>query len=256
MTYKLYESPHKPLVFDLGYFSYKYLYTDFDSRVDIDFSTIIPSNVLKRTVVDSLEVIIRLENKTNYIVPVISDCDFGGGLETGEVVLKTSSRSIPIKNLKCGASEDGERTAVSYTTMLSMESELRVEFRNVRLSELRDKKVRFRIDYKAEPRVFESNAATFETNNFKHDYVSITRDRVEYEWTIKVAINDMIRLRVDELLNDGGVTEWTITDLNENLRYYDQNELIENFKSKRDFTYLFPTNWIKITFKHDRDGNK
>lgn len=137
-----------------------------------------------------------------------------------------------------------------------MESELRIEFKNVRPRELRDKAVRFVIDYAKQTRVFESSAATFETNNFKHDYISITRDRVEYEWTIKVSPNDMIRLKVDDLANEAGITEWTITDLNENSRLYDQTELIDNFKNKRDFTYLLASNWIRITFKHERDGNK
>lgn len=263
MIYKLHRKPVKPLVFDLGYFSYKYLYEQTDSPVIIDFAKIIPSNVSPRTVVSNLDVIIRLQNTSNYLVPVISECDFG--IEKGDAVLKTSTRSIPLNDLKCAASpvEIGSSgssavsaTGSSFTTMLSMESELRVELRNVRLRELRDKSIRFRIDYKSLPRVFSAPTGTFETNNFKHDYVSITRDRVEYEWSIRINTNEMVRLRVDELANEAGITEWTITDMNDNVRLYEQNELIENFKSRQELTYLIASNWIKITFKHDRDGNK
>lgn len=257
MIYKLHRKPSKPLVFDLGYFSYKYLYDQTDSPVDIDFSKIIPANVLQRTIVSNLEVLIRLQNTSNYLVPVISQCDFR--VDMGSIVLKTSTRSIPLNDLKCGGGsngESGDEEASSYTTMLSMESELRVELINVRLRELRDKAIRFRIDYKTQPRVFSAPSGMFETNNFKHDYVSITRDRVEYEWVIRASVNEMVRLRVDELANDAGITEWTITDLNENVRLYEQNELIENFKGRPELTYLIASDWIRITFKHERDGNK
>lgn len=252
MTYQLHRSPHKPLVFDLGYFSYKYLYDDFDQRVDLDFSKLIPANVSPRTIINSLDVIIRLRNQSNYIVPVITDCDFR--IETGDVVLKTSSRSIPLKQLYCGT--DDKDRQLSFTTMLSMESELRIEFRNIRLREMREKAIRFRVDYTSQPRVFEARAAVFETNNFKHDYISITRDRVEYEWVIRVSPNEMVRLKVDDLSNEEGITEWTVTDLNDDRRLYDQNELIDNFKNRPELTYLLASNWARITFKHDRDGNK
>lgn len=138
-----------------------------------------------------------------------------------------------------------------------MESEIRIELRNVLLRELRDKSIRFRIDYKSVPRVFSAPTGTFETNNFKHDYVSITRDRVEYEWMIRASGNEMVRLRVDELANDAGITEWTISDVeNGNVRLYEQNELVENFKTRPELTYLIASNSIRITFKHERDGNK
>lgn len=254
MIYKLHRKPIKPLVFDLGYFSYKYLYDQTDSPVDIDFSKIIPANVLPRTIVSNLDVLIRLQNTSNYLVPVISQCDFR--VDMGSIVLKTSTRSIPLNDLKCGSTGENGEEASSYTTMLSMESELRVELRNVRLRELRDKAIRFRIDYETQPRVFSAPSGTFETNNFNHDYVSITRDRVEYEWVIRASVNEMVRLRVDKLSNDAGITEWTITDLNENVRLYEQNELVENFKGRPELTYLIASDWIRITFKHERDGNK
>jgi hypothetical protein len=185
LTYKTLKATSKPLVFDLGYFSYKSLYDDFDSSVDVDFAKLIPSNIGPKTKLNSLEIKIALANRTNYVVPVISACNFR--VEQGEVVLKTSTRSIPLNMLACGN--------VSYTTMLSMESELKLEFKNVLLKELRDKSIRFRIDYEKLPRVFYGAHGSFETNNFKHDYISITRDRVEYEWVIKVSPNDMIRLK-------------------------------------------------------------
>ena len=64
----------KPLGFEIGYFSYRYLYTNLDSIMNVDFSEIIPKNVNDNLKVNYLEFKIKLPNSNNYIMPVISDC--------------------------------------------------------------------------------------------------------------------------------------------------------------------------------------
>ena len=63
-----------PLSFEIGYFSYRHLYTGLDSVMIVDFSEIIPKNVNEHLRVDYLDFKIKLPNADNYVMPVISDC--------------------------------------------------------------------------------------------------------------------------------------------------------------------------------------
>lgn len=238
----------KPLVFDIGYFSYKHLYDDYDREVDLDFGSLIPANVGSKTRLNNLEVKISLSNRTNYIVPVIRDCYLR--IDQGEILLKTSSRSIRL-NLDCANQ--------SYTSMFSMEHELKLEFRNVLLSELRDKRIRLRIEYTLKPKVFSAPTGTFDSTgdlNTQHNHLSMSKDRVEYEWLIDVAANHLVRLSIDELKNEMNIAELSILDARTNVRLYDQNELLDNYRNGRGRAYLFATNRVKVVFKHERDQRK
>lgn len=234
----------KPLVFDIGYFSYKYLYTETDKMLNIDFSKLIPDNIGNRTKIDSLQFKIKLANQNNYIYPIISDCYTD--VKHGDVNIRANQRSVPFK-MSCENQ--------TFTLMSSMENELSIEFSNIMLSELRDNSIRFKLHYTSQPRVFTDLKGQFETNNFQHSYINPTRESVEYEFVIDLEPSFMIELSIDELRNDMGINEITINDANTNENLYEQNELIENYKLGKKFTYLFSSNKIRITFKHMKENN-
>ncbi|CAF0901320.1 unnamed protein product, partial [Brachionus calyciflorus] len=233
----------KPLIFDIGYFSYKFLYTEVDRSINLDFSKIIPENIGNNTQIDLLPIKIKLDNSNRYLYPVISECSTD--IKSGLVLLRTNQKSIPFK-LQCQ-----NRT---YTILSSThDHEILIEFINVNLNELRQ--VKFVLNYTQPLRLWTLPSGKFETNNFEHLYLNTNRELVEYNFEIKLDTTKMIRMNIDELKNDFGITEFTIQDANKNEILYEQNELIENFKLNKKFTYLFSSNWIRVTFKHMKENN-
>ena len=103
------------------------------------------------------------------------------------------------------------------------------------------------------PKVLSNLYGTFESNNFKHHFVSLMRETIEYEWIIELNSNYFIKLNVESVLNDINIADFSIKDDARNLQLYDQSEIFENFKTSSKLTYLFSTNRIKIFFKHIKD---
>jgi hypothetical protein len=233
----------RPLGLEIGYFSYRYLYTALDSSMNIDFSQIIPQNVDANLKLDYLEFKIKMPNADSYIMPVIKDCVTN--VNTGTVNIRSNKKLTPFQ-MQCGNE--------TYTLMTSMEEELTFEFKNVYLSELRDRSIRFRVDYAVMPRVLKSLVGQFESNNYSHHYISLMREAIEYEWTIELGSNYFIKLNIDELLNEDKLFELSIFDAVLNLQLYDFSEIVENFKSTKKLKYLFSTNKIRIVFKHLKDS--
>jgi hypothetical protein len=233
----------KPLVFDIGYFSYRYIFDESDAEMSVAFAKIIPKNVNNNTRISNLEFKIKLADSKSYIFPVISDCYTH--INNGLVNIRANNRAIPFK-MACGNQ--------SYTLMSSMENELTFEFSNVLLSDLRDQDIRFRIDYKVLPKVLSGLSGSFESNNFKHHFVSLMRETIEYEWTIELNANYFVKLSVESILNEINIAEFSIRDDARNLQLYDQSEIVDNYKSANKLTYLFSTNRIRIIFKHIKDS--
>ena len=142
----------------------------------------------------------------------------------------------------------------SFTLMTSMEQELTFEFKNVILSELRDRAIRFKVNYQVLPKVLTSLNGEFETNNFTYHFVSLMRENIEYEWIIELGSNYFIKLNIESILNDKNINEFSIIDENQKLQLYDQSEIIENFKQSNKFIYFFSTNKIKIVFRYLKDS--
>ena len=240
----------KPLLFDIGYFTYRYLYSENQQEMDIDFSKIIPANVNKKTRVANIEFTIKLLNTSNYIMPVITDC-YTLLKRGGSVTIRTQQHSTPFR-LACGNQ--------SYTLMSSMETELTFQLSNVLLSELRDQAIRFKVNYVALPRVLSGLTGSFESNTFEHSYISLMREHIEYEWRVHVPATHRIRLTLDALLNADNIVELSVSDGVRNIQLYDQNELVDNFQrytfqaananAKSAFSYVFATNNIRIRFVH------
>ncbi|RNA07804.1 hypothetical protein BpHYR1_003252, partial [Brachionus plicatilis] len=192
----------KPLIFDIGYFSYKYLYTEVDSVMSVDFARIIPDNVANTTRIDVLPIKIQLKNNDRYIYPVISDCFTD--VKSGLIMIRTSQKSIPFKLLCHGQ---------TYTVLSStMDNEILIEFINVDLDDLRQ--VKFTLNYTLPNRIMTEQKGTFGTNDFKHLYLNTKRESVEYFFEIKLDENQMVRLSVDELKNDFAINEFNIIDAN------------------------------------------
>ena len=142
----------------------------------------------------------------------------------------------------------------TFTLMSSMEQELTFEFRDVILSELRDRAIRFRVDYQILPKVLTSLSGEFESNNFKHHFVSLMRETIEFDWIIELSSNYFIKLNIDSLVNEKNIIEFSIVDENQKLQLYDQSEIVENFKQSNKFNYLFSTNKIRILFRYLKDS--
>jgi hypothetical protein len=231
--------PSKPLSFDIGYFSYRYFYSDHDRIVSVDFSKIIPQSLNNKTKQD-IEFKIKLSDTKKYLVPVISQCNTQ--LKHGEVNIRTSLHNIPFEMI-CG-----DKT---FTLLSSMENEIAIQFKNVFLSELRDNAIRFNLDYKTLPKLLTALNDKFESNDFTHNYLSSARENIEYEWTIDLHPNYFLRLKIEELTNPENIMELSIYDGVRNINLYEQTELIEQFKAKQgSLSYLFPTNKLRIRFSH------
>lgn len=192
----------KPLIFDIGYFSYKYLYTEVDSGMVVDFSRIIPDNMANNTRIEVVPIKISLKNNERFIYPVISECFTD--VKSGLIVIRTSQKSIPFK-LVCNGQ--------TYTVLSStMDNEMIIELINVDLDEL--KQVKFTLNYTLPKRVMTEPNGKFETNDFKHLYLNSKRESVEYFYEIKLDENQMVRLSVDEIRNDFAISEFSIIDAN------------------------------------------
>jgi hypothetical protein len=233
----------RPLGFEIGYFSYRYLYDELEKTMTVDFSDIIPKNVNDNLKVDYLEFKIKLPKSSSYIMPVIRDCFTN--VHTGSVNIRSNHRLTPFK-MQCGNE--------TFTLMSSMEQELTFEFRDVILSELRDRAIRFRVDYEVLPKLLTRLSGEFETNNFTHHFVSLMRETIEYEWVIELSSNYFIKLNINKLINEKNIIEFSIVDENKKLQLYDQSELIENYKQSTKYSYLFSTNKIRIIFRYLKDS--
>jgi len=234
-------SNKKRLVFDMGYFSYKYLYNDNDDFINVRFADIIPQNVPSKSRIDYMEIKVKLMNESNYIIPVISNCNTT--FLNGSLSIRSGSKVTDFRNRICGDQ--------TFTLMNAMPHEITFELKDISPSELRDNNVEFRMDIKKAPRIFTSlRGETFESSDFKHYFLSLSAERMTYDWTINVDESYNIKVNLDKIVNEDAIEELSITDLTNNMPLYSRDELVSNFKLDRKINYLFSSNKIKIVFTY------
>lgn len=87
------EMSAQPLVFELGYFGYKYLYNEsLNSNISINFADIIPAHIVQKefNYTANFEIRVQVPDVINqYFMPVLSDCNLG--IKNGQITVKTSS---------------------------------------------------------------------------------------------------------------------------------------------------------------------
>ncbi len=225
--------------FDLGYFSYRYLYDDFDTDMNVDFSKIIPDNINQKTIFENFDFVIRLKKETDYIVPIISDCNTN--FEQGEASIVLKYRTYPFKMI-CGEEK--------YTLSWSQENQITFRFSKVSATELKEKKIRFKVQYEKLSKMFTEPKGTFESNNLEYYPVSNQLENVNYEWQIALDSNHFIQLKIDEFLNFEKFAHFdlSIKDTAKSFDLYNKNELVKLFEQSGKI--LFATNNITINFKY------
>lgn len=222
-------SSSRPLVFETGYFGYKHLYDESDQSVYVDFSQLIPQDVTN-SYPTSFSIRIKVSDN-KYITPVISQCNTM--FANGKVYIRSGLFENQFK-MDCKSK--------SFTTPGLMSSELVVDFRNVHLTELRDNKVKFKIDYATLPRVMKQLTGSFESNNFTNQLLSVQNDKVAYEWKIEVDSIHFIQLNIDSLINKNAIKRLKISD--------NVIDLYEVDQINEKNTYLFASNKLKINLEY------
>jgi hypothetical protein len=248
-------STPKPLAFELGYFSYKYMFGRGEA-INFDASQL-PSAVPDTVLVDMLEYIVRVPDDY-YVVPIIYSCSSGNLSSIGE---EASISSANNENEKCSFGKQCS-SGLSYSLMSSMSSEYRVQLKGLRLAALRITQASFLIKYTTLPRVMRDPAGgSFESNKYQRQYMACTRE-AEYTWRIELSDERMIKLRVDKLLNVDQqlIMELTFRDGRGNGNspiIYDTSEIIDNYLNPalKQHTYLFATSRLIITFRHKQHAN-
>jgi hypothetical protein len=139
-----------------------------------------------------------------------------------------------------------------------MNTELILSFENVDLNELRSERIKFRVEYNLLPRVFKTKMGTFESNNFKYNYLSRRDDLINYEWKFRVNTDQFIELNIETLTNAANIQELTITDDSQNMVLYAKDEVVKNsINMKKPF--LISSSHVTIKFSHvkniPRDSN-
>jgi len=233
------EMSAQPLVFELGYFGYKYLYNEsLNSNISINFADIIPAHIVQKefNYTANFEIRVQVPDVINqYFMPVLSDCNLG--IKNGQITVKTSSgKEYPFSNRHCSAG----------SVIGEMNTDLTFRFKNVDMNELRSERVKFHVLSQAVPRVFTTNSGTFESNNFTFDYLSRRDDIMEYEWNINLTNDKFIQLNIDSLRNEQNIKELFIIDQAKNVTLYDKTSILSLTRK----SFLIATSKLTIKFSH------
>ena len=239
------------LGFDLGLFSYKYLYDDFDKEINVDFASLVPAHVVVNPNISvSFEFRIKLRNESNYLMPTISECDTSVQKSSRVMIKLGSHPADPFKTV-CGDQV--------FTLFKGMSNELSVSFEQVSLWDLRSRGLRFKLKYDALPRVFtRAQGGVFQSFNLKTVFLSRSKDVVDHEWLIDLDSDYHVRLDIEELRNEANLEEFSIYNMNSEYnknvvdRLFDKEWLSREYKQNRR-SYLISSNRVRIVFAYNKD---